>query len=53
MVFTAVIVDDHVGLDGFGKHFMLKPLDGSKPIMRAKSSFEMRNKSSFKAPAEV
>jgi len=50
VLMTAVIVDDHVGLDGFGNHYMLKPLDGSKPIMRAKSSFEVRNKSSFQAP---
>lgn len=45
----AVLVGDHIGLDGFGNHVLLKPCDGTKPFMRSHSSFEVRTYSSFMA----
>jgi len=50
----AVVVQDHKGLDGENNvPILLKPLDGTKPMMRAHSSFEIRNLASFKLQLSV
>merc|ERR1719219_1684609 len=50
----AVVVQDHKGLDGENNvPILLKPLDGTKPMMRALSSFEIRNLASFKLQLSV
>jgi len=42
------VADAGEGCDGFKTMVMLKPITGGKPEMRSKSSFEIRNLSSFR-----